>query len=161
MPQGSNQILGNHPFFGFLGGVGYNRWLFDIDLEFRVNKASHTYAVQYLGDTVATDHYFGGFLGVNAGFELLRQKDYSIYALAGFGLDGFDAIETQNYNQPSMSINAFAKNVGIGIYHVFEDRTLIAFQAQYSFINYQNPGGTPLDGNGILLRIIIGSLKLK
>ena len=160
IPQGHNRLsLGIHPSLGIMADGWYGKVVYDVAIEFRFIKAEREYTVQYQGAPEKTNHYFGGFIGLHVGYAFLNSGNNSVYGLGGFGLDGFDAIEEDYQHENSVSINAFNKNVGIGIRHFDNKGRFIGIEILYNFINYKNPGGSPLDGNGFSVRLLFGGVR--
>ena len=160
IPQGNSRLsLGIHPSIGIMVDGWYGKVVYDFAVEFRFIKAERDYTVLYQGAQEKTNHYFGGFMGLHVGYAFLNTVNNSVYGLGGFGLDGFDAIEQDSQHEHSVSINAFNKNLGIGIRHFDNKGRFIGIEILYNFVNYKNPCGTPLDGNGFSVRLLFGRVR--
>jgi hypothetical protein len=47
----------------------------------------------------------------------------------------------------------------LGVHHFGKKGNLFGVMLLYNFVGYQNPGGTPMDGNAVTLRIIFGGFE--
>jgi hypothetical protein len=66
VPYGKNETLGQHPSFGFLFGMGKQKMLYDLVMEFRFGSPDQPYQVRYMGAPCQSNHYFGGLLVLTA-----------------------------------------------------------------------------------------------
>jgi hypothetical protein len=157
IPTGWNQALGVHPLLGFAGGVWHNRMLYELNMEFRFVETPRDYTVIYQGAPLSQKKYFGGYLGMHVGYGFICQPMTTVYGLVGIGYDGFDAVEGDDTHDP-LSINSVNFNVGSGIRHFNKDGGFIGIEATYDVINYNNPGGTLLNGNAVTVRLVWGGV---
>ena len=61
----------------------------------------------------------------------------------------------------SQTISSISYNIGFGKkYYTSESKKFyLAFEAVYNFVDYQNKGGTAIDGNSFTLRAIFGLVR--
>ncbi len=159
IPNGKLDILGLHPILGFQGGAKYKKLLVDAIMEFKFVKSPNTYFVQKDDSIYSTTHFFGGFIGLDLGYELIKHKSHEINILGAIGWDGFDAINIGTTNDPNRvtkTINSLNLNPGIGYRKYFKNRSYIGIEARYNFVNYKNNNGTDLSGNSITIRLKYG-----
>jgi hypothetical protein len=160
IPFGKNKLLGNHPLIGFTFGVGTKRMTFDLAGEFRFLKSKSVYQVEYDGVLTDTDHFFGGYFGLEANYELKRSLRSRWYFLTGIGTEGFDAIKSDPDNdKKGVSIFVFNANAGVGWRTFSRDGTFGGVELRHNFARYKNKSGTNLDGNSVTLRLMFGILK--
>jgi hypothetical protein len=157
VPTGWNKVLGVHPTLGTMIGGWHDRMLYELNLEFRFINAANNYTVIYDGAPLTQNKYFGGFIGMHVGYGVVCMPMTTIYMLTGVGYDGFDVVEGDDTHDP-MSINSLNVNFGAGVHHFGKQGSLLGMELTYDVINYNNPGGTPLNGNAFNLRLIIGGL---
>ena len=159
IPYGNDRLLGNHPVIGF-GSGGGNKFVFSFTLEFRFADAANSYIVQNKGQNVSTNHFFGGYVGLDLGYNFVSTQRTKFFIVGGTGLDGFDAVDnTSSKSHDGKSINAFNMNAGLG-WRVFTPfGNYIGLEARNNFVNYRNPGGTPLDGNTVTIRLMYGFMN--
>lgn len=158
IPYGRNSLLGSHPLFGFHFGAGRSKVIYDAVFEFRFGDSREEYVVQYKGAAVTTDHFFGGYMGVNVSYELFRRGKYGAYALGGIGGDGFDVIEGSE-EEDGKSIFVFNANAGMGWKRFSKDGTYVGLEARHNFVRYKNEGGTSLFGNTVTTKFVLGIFK--
>jgi len=166
VPQGNLDILGAHPFFGYRIGVQYKKLTTDLALGFKFGKSPNIYQVYKDGIIWDTNHFFGGYIGLDAGFELFRLKKNSIDLIGGIAYDGFDSlnekIEGSNNDKISKSINSLNLNIGLGYKFYFKkqryNQRYMGIDVKYNFVNYKNPRGTNLDGNAFTINLIFGNV---
>ncbi len=160
IPYGTNKLLGTHPLFGFYMGMGKKRMIYDLTFEFKFGKAKESYSVQYQGTPTLTNYFFGGYVGLDVGYELKSYKNSKIYGIGGIAYDGFDAIKSDTKNDvKGKSINSLNINGGIGWRLFARDGTYTGLEVRHNFVNYSNEGGTSLDGNTLSVRFLLGILK--
>ena len=167
IPYGNNRLLGNHPIVGF-GIGGGNKFIVDVTLECRfIDKSKEYYNVQYKGNNVTTNHFFGGYLGFDGGWNYLTMSRTRFYVLGGLAFDGFDATRPTSGTQttgPQISgkkddartINSLNVNAGLGWRVFSSDGSYAGFELRNNFVKYSNPGGTSLDGNTFVVRFLYG-----
>ena len=131
--------------------------MIEFEFEGRFGSAASSYHVLYSDTVRTTRHYFGAFIGLHLGYGVINFKSTSIYLLGGLGYDGFDSVEITTPGENSnVEIGSLNVNGGIGIQHFPKKGGYLGAELLYNAIHYQNPGGTPLDGNGITLRLTFG-----
>jgi hypothetical protein len=159
IPNGNISVVGNHPIIGFQGGLKSRRVLIDGVLEFKFGNSPNIYFVEKNDSLYSTTHFFGGYLALELGYELINYKAHEIDVLTGIGWDGFDALSIGNTNDPdrlTKSINALNFNIGIGYRNYFKNKSYIGIDVRYNFVNYQNKNGTDLTGNTFTIRFKYG-----
>ncbi|MEM7109568.1 MAG: hypothetical protein AAF519_15190 [Bacteroidota bacterium] len=159
MPQGNASLLGNHPTLGLYGGLQKGRWLFDFTILFRFLEADNDYFVVEDGIEYETDHFFGGYIGADIGYQLVKRDKSRLYALSGVGFDGFDALGGGDEDDPSKSINSLNLNLGLGFRQFFSHNLYIGIEARQNFVDYNNRGGTDLSGNSQSIRLLFGFMQ--
>ncbi len=155
IPQGNASLLGNHPSLGIYGGLQTKRWLINCTILFRFFAAENEYFVIEDGVELETDHFFGGYIGADIGYQLMKSDKSRLYALSGIAFDGFDALAGDE-DEPSKTINSLNLNLGIGYRQFITDRFYIGVEARQNFVNYKNSGGTDLSGNTQSIRLLFG-----
>ncbi len=152
IPQGRDQVLGTHPLLGMTFGQWINRFNWEVNLEFQLGGTSNSYDVIYNGVTTSTSRYNGTYAGLNFGYSIIEVKKSVVYLTGGVGATGFRPI-AQDKDNDGLSFDTFTKNCGVGIHHFGNKGHLLGATLLYTFLDYQNPGGTPLDGNAVTLRL--------
>jgi hypothetical protein len=173
-PTGNLSLVGPHPYFGFTFGGRGNKFSIEGVMNVRFLNSANAYTVVANQQLYNTQHYFGGYVGIDGMYELWRKRKKALELVGGCGWDGMDAFKSNANDKtaPIKSINSINLNVGVG-YRIFLrqrykqstywgrnrldfDISYLAFQAKYNVINYANPGATPLDGHAITFGILYG-----
>jgi len=155
VPMGNASVLGFHPLLGAELGLRKNKFQAGIVGEFRFGNAPNPINI-YQSDTIlATDRFSGHCLGLE-GSRLFFENDKGYYLLSiGAGVDGFDAVKkTQGFE--SKTINSLNINLGAGYAIKISKKLSTSLQARYHFINYNNKGGTAVDGHALSIRLVMG-----
>ena len=166
IPQGNLDILGVHSFFGYRPGVKYKKIIADLAFGLKFGKTPNTYQVYKNGIIWDTKHFFGGYIGLDAGYELFRLKNNGINLIGGIAWDGFDVlnekVENSKDNKITKTINSLNMNIGLGYKFHFKNRgynqRYLGLDIKYNFVNYKNPNGTNLDGNTFTVNLILGNV---
>lgn len=159
IPQNNLQILGSHPFLGIRGGIKYKNLIVDATLGFKFGKSLNVYQVQENDSIWDTDHFFGGYIGLDAAIEIFTIQRSSIDLIGGIAYDGFDALKVKDKNSNddiSKSINSLNLNIGLGYKYYFNKLNYIGLDVKYNFLNYKNHRGTDLGGNAFSIHLIYG-----
>ena len=166
LPQGNLDILGAHPFFGYRGGIKYKKLTADLTFGLKFGRSPNTYQV-YKDDVIwDTNHFFGGYIGLDVGYELFRLKRNSIDLIGGIAWDGFDVlnekVEGTKNDKITKTINSLNLNIGLGYKYHFKNQRYnqryMGIDFKYNFVNYKNPYGTNLDGNTFTVNLILGNV---
>jgi hypothetical protein len=159
IPQGNLSVVGSHPFIGLRGGVKYKKLTADVSLGFKFGKAAELYQVYHNDSLWNTDHFFGGYLGLDVGFEALSISNNTFEIVGGIAYEGFDALKVDDPNSNndiSKSLNSLNLNVGIGYRYYFVDRNYFGVDIKYNFVDFQNTGATDLSGDVLSINFLYG-----
>ncbi len=159
MPQGANKLLGNHPEIGFLMGGKKSKFIYDLNVLLRFLASKQKYQVMYKGEVKNTKHYFGGYLGLDGGYEVWRNWQHEFDLLLGIGIDGFDAVPSKSSDSnDGLSIYSVNYNFGLGYRFYLKAYSVkyVGIQAKMNLINYKNKNGTDLSGNAFTIRLELG-----
>ena len=161
IPTGNLTLLGNHPILGFQMGMRKKKMTYNITMAFKFLKSENDYFILKNGEIDTTNHFFGGYVGVDLDREIYKNKKSQFDLLAGIAYDGFDAIKTNTNddntdNDKSHSINSLNLNIGFGYKYFIKRDWYISLQGKYNFVNYKNNGGTDFSGNSITVTILTG-----
>jgi len=157
-PNGNLKILGTHPGLGFGLGVRRQKMTYDLMVSLRFLKTPDSYRVRYRDSLYMTNHFFGGYIGGEVGYIFYQRGKSEWRILGGIAFEGFDSLEPEeDEDEPSKSINTLNMNGGIG-YRRFNLKTgaFIGLEARFNALNFNNAGGTNLDGNAITVRLTLG-----
>ena len=159
IPEGNLALVGTHPFVGFRIGFKHRQLTTDVCLGFKFGKSPNQYKVFYKDSLWNTNHFFGGYIGLDAGYELIKTEKHGLAIIGGIAYNGFDALKDGNNDceeDISKSINSLNLNLGIGYKYYPTHWNYFGVEAKYNYLNYQNPGGSDLSGNAITINLIYG-----
>ncbi len=146
------EYIGVKPQFGFQLGYKFNKVQYDLSVLIRPGSAKKEYQIIYQGEPKITDHYLGGYVGLDLAYELSRKKRNEFDVLGGIAYDGFDVVEGDTEKDiKGKSINSLNLNFGLGYRFCGKRFNYLGIQAKYNFVNYKNSGGTNFGGNYISL----------
>ena len=153
LPFGNlSDIVGIKPEFGIQFGVKSNKLQYDLSIILRTGNTKKEYMVIYQDQPKVTNHYLGGYLGLDMAYELWKEHRREFDLLAGIAYDGFDAVESDLENDvKGKSINSINLNFGLGYRFYGRGLNYWGIQAKYNFVNYNNKGGTDISGDYVSL----------
>jgi len=154
-------LLGIHPLIGFQGGIRFKKMTYNLALSFKFGKSKNEYEILVDGNLRTTDEFFGGYIAADIEREILKFRKHEFDLLGGVGYDSFDAIHVNTEddnpeNDVSHLIGSANINFGLGYRYYMKYKRYIGIQGKYNFVNYNNPGGTPLSGNTVTVSLIFG-----
>ncbi len=164
VPLDNLQIVGSHPYLGMRMGIKYRRLFADVSLGFMFIKSPNIYRV-YKNDSLwNTDHFFGGYFGLDLGSGLLSIKSHHLDLIGGVAYDGFDALKVDypgTDDDLSKTINSLNLNIGLGYKYYLSPYHYLGIDGKYNFVDFNNPEGTDLTGNVVSINLIYGGFGKK
>lgn len=166
LPTGGIKKLGVHPTIGVQLGSKYRRLNIDATLSFKFLKSKTPYLatrVKSNDSTELTDKFFGGYFGLDLGYDILRKRANELQILAGIGIDGFDALELVDEDKSTElkaeSASSYNLNFGLSYRYYINSWSYIGLQAKYNIVDYTSNGVVNFTGNPITITVTIGSLS--
>lgn len=159
IPVGSASVLGVHPELGFQVGVKKMRFLGELDFTFRFLNAKEPYNVYHHGITEVSKHFFGGYVGVNLGYELLKSGRHSLDIVGGIGAEGFDCITSKDKDK-NVSTFVLGLNAGLRYTYTWPKGLYCSVRPYYSYADYSKSKKVDMAGNAIGLRLTFGGIHL-
>ena len=146
------EYIGVKPQFGIQFGYKVNKVQYDLSILIRSGSSRKEYLIIYQGEPKTTDHYLGGYLGLDLAYELSRKKRNEFGIVGGIAYDGFDVVAGDTEKDiKGKSINSLNLNFGLGYRFCGKRFNYLGIQTKYNFVNYKNSGGTNFGGNYISL----------
>ncbi len=146
------EYIGVKPQFGVQFGYKVNKVQYDLSILLRSGNTRKEYQIIYQGEPKITDHYLGGYVGLDLAYELSRKKRSEFDLVGGIAYDGFDVVEGNTEKEiKGKSLNSLNLNFGLGYRFCGKKFNYLGIQAKYNFVNYKNSGGTDFGGNYISL----------
>ncbi|MFK8105439.1 MAG: hypothetical protein AB8G15_23200 [Saprospiraceae bacterium] len=137
IPLNSNQPLGVHPELGFQLGGKKGKWKYDLSIAFRFLKAESFYLAKREETALleSTNHYFGGFVGFDVGYEVWKLKRNEIQFFTGIAYDGFDALQSEG-ELNGQSVGSYNLNMGWTYRHYLKRGKYIGLMLKYNVVDY-------------------------
>jgi hypothetical protein len=125
----------------------------------RLLSSANAYTYEVDGVLYETKRYFGWYLGLDFGYEVVYFRRQGILLVSGIGWDGFSTNPNRAEDEDPNWINSFNYNIGVGyrLYFKKDIYRYIEFDVKYNFINYRNEGGTDLSGDAISILFLYGT----
>ena len=158
MPQGNNDVLGNHPYFGLHVGGETHRWRTDFVFNYRFGSSKNDYEVDSLGQIITTDEYRSVLLGIDGGLKLWDNMAFSTDIFIGCSYDAIYSVQKTHDPDKNVTFGSLAASCGLR-HRFFIDRTSGLYFGgvlRYSVVDYDNFRGTDLSGNTLSVSFIIG-----
>ena len=160
VPSGDLAELGVHPELGFSFGYKKKRMNYDLFLIMKFGKPKNPYLAKRNGEWEMTDHFFGGYIGFEAGYDVIQRRRHELQLSGGVAFDGFDVLEeNKDYDLKGVSANALNLNVGVGYRFYTGPNFYIGLRARYNVVDYSSSGKIKLSGNVITVGVQIGFLE--
>jgi hypothetical protein len=158
IPGGHLGILGVHPSVDYGFGLRNRLNQFDGFASLRFVNAPNSYTIIRSDTAYSRNFYLGGYAGFDYTRYLVYRPRFEAGLIAGIGVDFFDVAgggNNDSYLSPT-ELDAFNYNFGIRCNYFIRPRTFVGIACKYHFLQYHNPGGTPLDGNAFTIDFTIG-----
>lgn len=161
IPLGDVRILGDKFIAGFKVGGSKGKIRYYWVNDFRFGKSSNEYLVKYNDSTIlSTDNfYLSLYSGLSAQIEMGSSSFARYFFSVGVGIDGFTALKKEPPQvTDGKSIGSMNYNFGFGyrIYSHANENASLVFEVSYNKIDYDNIGGSSMNGNTFSLRISVG-----
>ena len=161
VPGGHLSTLGVHPAVDYGFGIRNHLNQFDLFASLRFINAPNSYTLIRSDSLYSRNFYRGGYVGFDYTRYLFYSHRLETGLIAGIGVDFFDVSDQNDSYLAPTELTIVNYNVGIRCNYFISPRTFIGVAAKYHFLNYQNPGGTPLDGNAFTIDFTIGFTSLR
>lgn len=130
-------IIGIHPEIGFGLGVKNKHFTYDFSMNFRFLNTKEEYQV-LKSDTLVSDYFFGGQIGLLVHYEVFRNQKNEISILTGLSVDGFDT-EWGTPQEDIVTILSANINGGIMYKRYLTPTSYVGLSYSYNLVNYNSP----------------------
>ena len=151
IPTNNAKLLGVKPTFGFSFGLTHERMTYDLTVDVRFGKTKNEYQ---LADGSVTDHYLGGYAGIDILGDIWSNNKNQILLLGGIGVDIFEIVPGE-YRDPTFwetiflgddritieeSTNIFSFNINFGLMYRFyyNRKNYLGIRYKYNIVNYNS-----------------------
>lgn len=151
IPTNKAKFLGVKPTFGASVGFIHKRMTYDFTFDIRFGKTKNKYQ---LADGSITDHYFGGYVGIDVLRDIWNNNKNQILLLGGIGLDVFE-IEPGVYDDPTFletllfgyqtitieeATNIYSPNINFGLMYrfYFNNKNYFGIRYKYNIVDYNS-----------------------
>ena len=162
IPTGRLAKIGIHPELGFQMGWKKKRMNYDLTLAIKfVNAPNDYYARRGAGkDRELTNHFFGGYIGFEAGGDVFVRKKHEIQVTGGVAWDGFDVLkEDKERELKPASTSSFNINFGVAYRYYITSNLYISLRAKYNVVDYSLNKVIDFTGNPVTVQFLIGYVK--
>lgn len=164
IPTGNLSLLGVKPSVGFQVGVRNRHHQVDFTTQIRFINSEESYIVKRNNELIERWNYLGWYIGLDYNYYFVSAKKVDFGIVAGIGYDGFDITGSTYYYDyyyaydylSPHSIGSFNANGGLRFNYYVGPRFYLGLQGRYNWINYGNPGGTNMNGDGYSIDLIFG-----
>lgn len=161
LPTGDLKPLGAHPLFGFQFGGKSKKLSFDLTMAFAIGKAAEPYLSRRNEDLEPelTQHFFGGHIGADFGWDLWRHGANELQVNMGVGANGFDSFPT-DADEKDRSGTVFVLDLSPGITYrrYLTSWSYFGIQVHYHSVDYSKSGIVDMNSGPITVRLLYGGL---
>jgi hypothetical protein len=157
-PGGHLALFGNHPAISY--SLGARTWHNEIsvDMSLRFGHSQYPYTL-LRHDTIMTRTYYdGGNVSLMYTRFLIHTTHWEIGPTAGIGGDFISFTSDYHTDWSPSAINTLDLSIGLRANYYFHKGVFFGVVARYHSINYNNRGGSPLDGHAATLDLVIGAV---
>lgn len=161
IPSDAENLLGPKMELGIRGGFTYRRWELDVALVFKFLRAREEYIVLD-GDKADTSrNFFGGYVGLDGAYRVMRRDRHTLRLLGGVGYDGFGQ-DTGDPDHNTKEVSSLNLNIGAEYRFAYTRNRdfYVGLLGRYNFVNYASFGGSDLSGNTISISLTWGWQEL-
>ena len=149
------------PGLGLLAGGRVNKLTFDFSCNFWSTYAPRTMTIYKNDSSLSARYHTGAYIGLDAGYQVYRRKRWEVDGILGIGDNLFGAYYD---NSDILYFHTLDVNVGVGyrFYIRYRDYgyqkvySYLALQTKVHLLNYNNPGGTAINGNAFSITLEYG-----
>ena len=159
IPTGQLSKIGVHPELGFQVGMKHKRMNYDLTMAFKFIKSPNDYYAMRNDVMELTNHFFGGYIGLDVGWDIYVKDGHEIQVTGGVAFDGFDVFKEDKKNDlKAVSTSSYNFNAGIGYRYYFTDSFYLGIRAKYNVVDYTLNNIIDFTGNPITIQFIIGGV---
>ena len=157
---GNISIFGTRPNFGIVMGGKVLRHNYDAILDFRAGPSKENYSFIYQDSLITKNTWTGMYAGLEYTYDFVTTSKVDVGISPGIGYDRITTLTMDNeYGEDAAFLSSFNKNIGVVFKYKFgRNGGYLGLHLRYNWTNYKNPGGTPLDGEYLNIRLTIGSI---
>jgi hypothetical protein len=170
IPTNNAKLIGIKPSFGGSFGLTHKQMTYDLSFDVRFGKTKNEYQ---LANGNITDHYLGGYVGIDIARDIWTNNKSQILIIGGVGLDVFEIVPGV-YREPTFleeilfgddritieeSKNIFSPNFNFGLMYRFyyNKKNYFGIRYKYNIVNYNsNKIFTDVTGNYHSITISFG-----
>ncbi len=151
MPNQKAKLIGVKPAVGLSIGLQYERMTYDLTMELRFGKTKNKYQ---LANSDMTNHYFGGYFGIEIMRDIWTNKKNQILLFGGTGVDLFVIVPAE-YRNPNFleyilfeddeilikeDRSIYSANFNFGLMYRFyhKEKNYFGVKYRYNFVDYNS-----------------------
>lgn len=160
IPLNKGTTLGIHPEIGFQAGFKKSKFNYDFSLLIRFLKSKEEYIAlrKQTGLKETSKNFFGGFVGLDFGYDIYAKKSNEVQLIAGAGFDGFDALK-ESGDLKSASIASYNFNFGISYRKYLHSNNYVGIKVKFNIIDYTLNKVVSFNESPVSISITCGIVK--
>jgi hypothetical protein len=160
VPYGNISLFGTRPTVGLVMGGKHLRHNIDLIMDIRVGPSEEDYTFVYQGDVITDDTWTGIYFGAEYTFDFINTKTFDVGISPGIGYESITALSTdEDSDDDGKFLESFNYNVGLVVKYKYGKRgAYVGLQVRYNWADYENFGGTPLNGEYLNVRLTLGKI---
>lgn len=162
IPNGGLKPLGTHPELALQGGFKLPKLQYDLTICFRFGNAAEPYYAQRRSNgnqKELTNHYFGGSMGLNVGFDIFDQDRSNLQLIGALAYETFDVFAEEPDRDNSTAVKTFSVGAGIGYHYALNYSSYIGIRARYIIADYTLNKVIDFTGNAIGIQLVYGGFN--
>jgi hypothetical protein len=157
---GNISLFGIRPNFGIAFGVKNLRHNLDVVIDFRAGPSSEEFEFVYEGELLKDDTWTGTYFGLEYTYDFINTKKFDIGISPGLGYDRITVVNGEDDDEVDPKfLSSFNRNIGVVFKYKYGKRGgYLGLHLRYNWADYDNPGGTRLNGEYFNARLTIGNI---
>jgi len=159
-PYGNISIFGTRPSFGAVFGGKRLRHNIDFIFDIRAGPSKEDYSFVYQGDLITDDTWTGIYIGGEYTYDFINSSKFDVGISPGIGYESITALGSdEDTDEDGKYLESFNYNVGLVLKYKYGKRGgYVGLHVRYNWADYDNFGGTLLDGEYLNVRLTLGRL---
>jgi len=159
-PYGNISIFGTRPSFGVVFGGKRLRHNIDFVFDIRAGPSKEDFTFDYQGDLITDDTWTGIYIGGEYTYDFINTPKFDVGISPGIGYESITALGTdEDSEEDGKYLQSFNYNMGLVLKYKYGKRGgYVGLHVRYNWADYDNFGGTQLDGEYLNVRLTLGRL---
>ncbi|MEM6516804.1 MAG: hypothetical protein AAF688_11525 [Bacteroidota bacterium] len=153
-------VFGLRPSFGFSAGAKQLRHNIDLVFDIRIGPSDGDYDFVYQGELITDDTFTGFYIGGEYTYDFIHSEKLNIGISPGIAYENITSRDSdEDTDEDGKYLPSFNKNIGLVFKYRYGRRGGYAgLHLRYNWVDYENDGGTRLNGEYFSLRLVFGNI---